>query len=244
MYRAAEDASSFMALLRAAHPHAKQQPDVIETVRMRGLPGIDLRIRRGTTDPEVVVSTFLGRFHIPPSGVRDPRIIWDLGANIGLTMAHMASAFPEARIVGVELDPCNAALARLNVSQWRDRCEVLAAAVWPDDGEVHFEIYPGEEDGAAVAAGGRYVASAISLDSLRARVGPADFVKMDVEGTESKLLTRSTGWADHVRCLAVECHPPYSLEQGLQDLTALGFSVYALRQTWRRRARDCAVGLR
>jgi FkbM family methyltransferase len=244
MYRVADDTASFVALLKAADPRASQTRDVIEVVRMREVPGMGLQIRRGTTDPEVAVSTFLGRFHVPPVGVRDPEIVWDLGANIGLTMAHMATVFPTARIIGVELDPSNASLARRNVRRWGTRCEVINAAVWPDDGEVHFESYPGQEDGAAVASSGHQTATAISLDSLCLRVGAADFVKMDVEGAEAELLTRGTRWADEVRCLAVECHPPYSVEQGLRDLAALGFSAYPLRQTWRRRARDCAVGVR
>ena len=244
MHRVAHDLPSFVALLRASAPRANANRNVVDAVRVNALSGVDLQIRRGTTDAEVAVSTFLGRFHVPPAGVREPEIIWDLGANIGLTMAHMASVFPRARIVGVELDPSNAALARENVQPWADRCEVINAAVWPHDGEVHFESHPGQEDGASVASSGQLTATAISLDSLRGKVGAADFVKMDVEGAEAELLTHETQWALEVRCLAVECHPPYSVEQGLRDLRALGFSVYALRQTWRRRARDCAVGIR
>jgi FkbM family methyltransferase len=159
-------------------------------------------------------------------------------------MAHMASGFPGARIVGVELDPHNAALARHNIEPWSDRCEVINAAVWPEDGEVRFNSHPRNEDGASVASEGRLTATAISLNSLHERTGSADFVKMDVEGGEAQLLTRQTAWAAEVGCLAVECHPPYSIEQGLYDLRALGFSVYALRQSRRRRARDCAVGVR
>jgi FkbM family methyltransferase len=87
-------------------------------------------------------ATFWGTFtrndHLPSPEVHAPRIIWDLGANIGLTVAHLAFRFPHARVLGVELDEENVALARRNVAPWADRCGVIHAAVWPSDGEVQY----------------------------------------------------------------------------------------------------------
>lgn len=74
-------------------------------------------------------------------------LIWDLGANIGLTMAYMAHVFPNARVIGVEPDAGNADLARRNVAPWRDRCTVVEAAAWFQDGSVGLSSLPGCEAG-------------------------------------------------------------------------------------------------
>jgi len=86
--------------------------------------------------------------------------------------------------------------------------------------------------------------AAVSLNTLLARRGPPDYVKVDVEGGERQLLNEATDWALCVRCISVECHPPYRLGDCVADLERLGFDTLALPQTLRRRARDCAVGVR
>jgi hypothetical protein len=50
-----------------------------------------------------------------------------------------------------------------------------------------------------------------------------DYVKLDIEGAERDLLTANTGWAARVRCISVEVHSPYRVEECLRDLAALGF---------------------
>src|SRR5436305_882928 len=75
-------------------------------IAIRALGGWSVTIRRGSSDAEVVWETFSGKFHLPPSDLW-PRTIWDLGANIGLTVAHFAVLYPEARLIGVELDDGN-----------------------------------------------------------------------------------------------------------------------------------------
>ena len=102
------------------------------SVSVRQLGGARILIRPGTRDPACAHYTFVDQFHVPPGNFSLPPnpVIWDLGANIGLTMAHLAFRFPCARIWGIELDAANAELARQNVRPWTDRCTVLTGAVW------------------------------------------------------------------------------------------------------------------
>jgi FkbM family methyltransferase len=205
-------------------------------LRLRPLGGREVLVRPSTSDVDTVWGTFAGCYHRPPpeavaGGIR---LVWDLGANIGLTMADLAEHHPGARIVGVELDAENAALARLNVAHWGPRCEVIEAGVWPEDGELRYVRLDGFtsghhvtgaafEDDASVTA-----ASAVSPSSLLALDGPdatVDFAKVDVEGAEQELLSRNTGWAEHVRTIAVEVHPPYTVESCERDLSALGYTT-------------------
>jgi FkbM family methyltransferase len=217
-----------LARLGAAKEHRDASGETIE-VRLRPLGGRGVAVRPGTADVDTVWGTFIGRHHLPPPGVADrpgSRVL-DLGCNTGLTMAHLACVLPHARIAGVELDEGNAQLARRNLEPWRDRCAVIHAAVWPEDGEVWYHRWPGATSGYYVARPERQaepegpVVPALSLDSL-VGVEPVDYVKMDVEGAEQHLLRENTAWAKLVGCIKVEVHEPYTVVECVEDLTRLG----------------------
>lgn len=92
-------------------------------------------LRDGTSDVTVLFEVFGHGYDRPPEclGRRLVRRVWDLGSNIGLTIAYLAHHFPEARISGVELDGEIARLARINTIRWAHRCSVLTGAVWTDN---------------------------------------------------------------------------------------------------------------
>jgi FkbM family methyltransferase len=141
-----------------------------------------------------VYDTFSGAY--PPSELDSANLvrIWDLGSNIGLTMAYMAVLYRRARIVGVELDREKARLCRLNTTAWGDGCTVREAAAWTTDGRVSYRLVGGQEYGASVivdgARNGLHEVEALSLNSLLAEEGDdscVDCVKMDIEGAESEV---------------------------------------------------------
>lgn len=218
-------------------------------LRLRPLGGREVLLRPSTSDADTVWGTFAGAYHLPPPEIAEPRLIWDLGANIGLTMADMAVRYPSARIVGVELDRENAELARRNVSPWAARCEVVEAAVWREDGELRYHRLAGGTAGHHVAdvppgaeAEGIGSAPALSLATLLRRCGPdtlVDYAKMDVEGAERELLRHGGGWADRVRAITVEVHEPYSVADCESDLQALGFRTRVDPRHW-----ACVTGIR
>lgn len=239
----AADPASFRAMRRISKPNA--QRDLVErhTIAIRALNGATVSLRAGTADPYVALHTFVGQFHLPPPALGAPNLIWDLGANIGLTMLHMATLYPDARVVGVELDHHNAQLAQDNLVGCEERCLLIHAGVWPVDGRLSFVAQPGREAGIRVDTSGKAIAPALSLNSLLARTGPPDYVKMDIEGSEQEVLRQDTEWAQQVASIAVECHPPYGIDDCAQDLTQLGFDVQMLRFGASRRAHDTVIGL-
>jgi FkbM family methyltransferase len=221
--RLAADARSFVRLVRArAVPIGHAELPV--RVRSEG-HRFDLVLRANSSDATVLTETLLGRHHLPPIPLADVQSVLDLGANIGLTMAHLAALCPAARIVGVELDPDNVALARRNVERWRDRCEVVEAAVWHADEPLRYHIARGAECGAVLSPSGGKTAQGLSLNSLldRLRWDRVDFVKMDIEGAEREVLRSNAEWALRVRSIKVEAHADYSREQCARDLRELGF---------------------
>jgi FkbM family methyltransferase len=202
-------------------------------VRVRQLGGRAVHLRPGTSDADVLWDTFFHRYHLPPPEALEGglRTVWDLGANIGLTAAHMAELHPGAEVFGVELDADNARLAERNVEPWRERCTVIHGAVWVEDGEVRYHHHASASGYNVVADGrpeGDTSAPARSLGSLFAEHTPGatvDYLKMDVEGSEFDLLKRNTGWAESVRTIQVEVHFGYTLEECSTDLRRLGFET-------------------
>lgn len=218
-------------------------------VRLRPLGGREVLLRPSTSDADTVWGTFAGHYHLPPPEAGRLRLIWDLGANIGLTMADLAVRFPEARILGVEMDAENAELARRNLQAWAGRCHVVRAGVWPEDGEIRYHRLAGGTSGHHVAdvspgsqAGDVATAPALSPSTLLSRCGAGttvDFAKVDIEGAERELLRTATGWADRVRSITVEVHEPYSTAECEADLRAMGFETRVDPRHW-----ACVIGIR
>ena len=241
--RLAVGADSRSRYWRMLHELDSRNAGPPEPVRIRSLGGESVLLRPGTVDAEVALSTFAGEYHLPPNGTPPPEVIWDLGANIGLTMRHMASVYPRARLFGVELDEENVRLAARNLEPCSDRCELLTAALWASDGEVSY-ARSGPVDGYRVSEEGDRAVTAVTMNRLLELFGRPDYVKMDVEGAEREVLRRETDWAEAVPVISVECHPPYSLDACAEDLERLGYEVELHPQSLRRRARDCAIGVR
>lgn len=230
--RLVADAGSFRSFRRLENFTTRWRDDeTTVAIRIRELGGEALHVRPRSNDNWVLRDAFLGRHHVPPDevGSAPMRVAWDLGAYIGATMAHLAVQHPEARILGVEVDPDNAALCRRNVAPWGDRIEVVEAAVWHSDGEVAYRRVEGDELSGMVALDGEggVSAPAISLNTLLERSGgEVDYVKMDIEGAEREVLRHNAEWARHVRSIKVEVHPPYEVDECLADLEALGFRTF------------------
>jgi FkbM family methyltransferase len=200
-------------------------------VRVRPLDGATVWLRPGTTDPIMLRDTFRDGVHPPPPEVaaRGVRWIVDLGANAGVTVADNARRFPHARIVAVELDPGNAEAARRNTRSWADRVEVLQGAVWESDGEVPYEHAAGHEYGFRVTEGAASTTRALSMATILSHV-PAgervDYVKMDIEGVEARLLSGpAAAWTARIDSISLQVHDPYTLADCARDLEALGFNA-------------------
>jgi FkbM family methyltransferase len=213
-----------------------QPPDSPVALGVKALDGRRLWVRPRTTDLTTLTETFDGGYHLPPPDIdlRGVRTIWDLGSNVGFTIAHFAHLCPSARIVGVELDPDNAAMARANTQAWADRCAIVQAGVWVHDGTLRYHRQAGAEyafrvsqPGDPDAADANASARAVSLNTLlaRERSGYVDFVKMDIEGAERQVLRENTEWAAKVKAIIVELHGPYSITDCIADLEALGFKT-------------------
>ncbi|MBA3508578.1 MAG: FkbM family methyltransferase [Thermoleophilaceae bacterium] len=247
--RVTQGPRSFLAYLRLSRiRHHTGSNGRVVRMRLRPLGGREVLIRPSTSDVDTIWGAFAGQYHRePPEAVR-PALIWDLGANIGLTMADLAERHPGARVVGLEMDPENAALARHNTRPWGERCEVIQAAAWPRDGELRYLRLAGATSGHRVtdaalhadpAVATAYALSPYSLLALEGPEATVDYAKVDIEGAESELLRDNAGWTRRVLTIAVEVHDPYSVSDCEHDLQRLGFTTRVDPRHW-----ACVIGVR
>lgn len=201
-----------------------------ESFRIRQLGGQPVVCRPGTSDFAVLFDTFHGKYHLPQHPLPPECVIVDLGANIGLTVADFAYKYPRARIVAVEMDSANIKLAFRNTQFCRSRCQLVHAAVWRCEGEI---AYGGRAEYAfavkAVKADEKVPSRrspARTLDSIfdEYKVKTVDYLKMDIEGTESVVISNEMDWIKRVRCMKIEVHEPATMDGVRNILTSHGFT--------------------
>lgn len=183
--------------------------------------GRSLWIRPGTSDVEGWKAISENRFHVPPAEMPAPKIVLDLGSNIGVTAAHYQSLWPDAIVWMVEPNPDNLRIARKNAPSGIP----LEVAVGKETGWAFLQEEGHSADAYSLGDDGRKVC-VLALDRLLGMLGPVDFCKMDIEGTEWDVLDQLDG----IKYLLVEFHDeprdyPAILKRGLAALSARGWHV-------------------
>lgn len=195
--------------------------------------GRPVTLREDTRDRQVWADTFSGLYHVPPLDMPTPKTVLDLGANIGLTVAHYSQLWPEARIVAVEMDDRNADLIPVNAPG----VDIVRVAVadqmgWAtyDGGRASdaYSISRPPEEIFTYTRETTVVALAYLIENQFD--GPVDFVKMDIEGAEWDLLWNHADWSPLVKNIIVELHADaraldneHALALGWALLAAAGF---------------------
>lgn len=144
---------------------------------------------------------------------REPRVIVDAGANVGLASIYFASRFPDARIVAIEPEAGNAQLLERNAAPYAN-IRVVRAALWHENARLQV-VDPGLGEWgfrtrAPDAAPAKVVqeVEGVTLDALCERLGleRIDILKMDIEGAELEVFSRPAAWIGRVDGLIVELH--------------------------------------
>jgi FkbM family methyltransferase len=214
------------------------EADTAVSVNVKALGGGPLFIRPRSSDIDMLWDTYVADWHLPPPEVRDRplRRIVELGTNIGTGLAGLGVRYPDAKLLGVEPDPQNAALARRNLARFGDRCSFIQAAIWDVDADL-VVVRTRREWGLVVRPREATdppewpTVPAQSVGSVLADFEPGepiDFLFMDIEGTEQRILEADdTEWAQRVRCIRVECEYHYKVDVTAccDALVRLGFDV-------------------
>jgi len=148
----------------------------------------------------------------------DAPLIIDCGANIGLATLYFKTLYPRSAIEAFEPDPLTFSVLKDNVERNRLRQVSLhQCALWDSEGELDFytdESNPGQL--AMSAQKGRLGAHEDKITVPARRLSQflegrmVDFLKIDVEGAEERLLSDliKENSLEKVRRMAIEYHHP------------------------------------
>lgn len=143
----------------------------------------------------------------------EPKIIVDLGANIGLSSTYFLTKFPSAFVVAVEPDSDNYHILEHNLASYSVRSLLVHAAIWSRDARLKIVRRGPKEEWATTvrecAKGEPADIIAYSMESLfeLSHIDKVDILKIDIEGSELAIFSEDcSGWLDKVSCIIIELH--------------------------------------
>lgn len=194
-------------------------------------------VRVGSSDAAVAEEIFVRDVYaavtVLPLG--DVRSIVDLGANVGATVVHWMNQYPAAKVVAVEPDPDNLALARKNATSAGTNATFIQACVAGQSGMVTLDR---GHDACAFRIGdskdGGIQVRAITMDELLAAHFdaslPIDLLKCDIEGAEATVFANCRSWIGRIRTLVIELHDAYDSKAFMNDLQNNGSALRVVHE--------------
>ena len=148
-------------------------------------------------------------------------LIFDCGANVGLSVIYFKARHPRARVIAFEPDPALFTVLDNNVRAWAvSDVTLYASAVWSEATRMPFE-----PDGCVggrimkTAAEGRTVdVETVRLRDFLSQDEDVDLLKIDVEGAEYDVLRDCRLHLHRVRRLFVEFHGERNAPQRLHEI--------------------------
>jgi FkbM family methyltransferase len=183
-----------------------------------------IHLRNGTTDKDIFRQIFIkreydlrgfaqselveGTYRRAVANGGTPLIL-DCGANIGLSAAWLAIAFPQARIYAIEPDPGNFEMLTANTAPYPN-VTPLRGAIWDRHEPVSIADPSAPEWGFRVAEAAAKPSDlpVFTIPELMAKAGARDIllVKIDIEGGEKSLFRSNTDWMGQTTAIAIELH--------------------------------------
>lgn len=161
---------------------------------------------------------------------KKPYIV-DCGANIGLSVIYFKKLYPESEIIGFEPDKRIFDMLKNNIKSFDfDNIQIIQKALWNKEGETIFSS-EGADAGRLADKSEITNPTSVMTTSLRGYLEkPVDFLKIDIEGTETVVMEDCADLLINVKNLFVEYHSFGDKEQRLDILLGIlkraGFRYY------------------
>lgn len=165
-------------------------------------------LRKGTSDIACYRQIFMdGEYEIPIPF--EPKIILDLGANIGLFALRMQEKFQHCRIIAVEPEIGNFKQLQKNTHKLKN-IKTYNKAIWSHSGELFIEMSTnlGEWGASTTTSPSNQKIEAITINNLfeLESIELIDVVKIDIEGAEEKVFENAEEWISKTRIIIIELH--------------------------------------
>ncbi len=145
-------------------------------------------------------------------------VIYDCGANIGISVLYFKMLYPEAKIIAFEADPSIAKVLQenINVNKLSD-VSLVAKAVWKDDHCISFGV-EGADAGSIYFEGEKIHIPSVRLRDILEKESYIDFLKMDIEGAETEVLRDCKDVLHKADHLFIEYHTFNGMAQELDEV--------------------------
>jgi FkbM family methyltransferase len=140
-------------------------------------------------------------------------LVIDGGVNIGLSVAYFKKMFPKSRIIGFEPHPTAYEVAKSNFEHNSlSNIELIHAALDGDEGDIQLSFIPNEI--MASTTGDRLLARGAKPETMSVKAvklsnyisEEVDFLKLDIEGAEQRVLEEMGDKLSLVKNMFVEFH--------------------------------------
>jgi FkbM family methyltransferase len=147
---------------------------------------------------------------------REPRVIVDAGANIGLASIYFATLFPNSTITALEPENSNFEILKQNTAPYKN-IVTMHAALWNENRRINI-VDPGLGYSGFMTESGSenhkklgelvHCIEGMTIDRIMEKQGIEyiDLLKMDIEGAEREVFLTSSTWIQNVGSLIVELH--------------------------------------
>lgn len=157
-------------------------------------------------------------------------VIFDCGANVGMSVLYFKKCFPKARITAFEAEPEIALLLHDNLKNNNiTDVRIIDKAVWKDEQGIWFGSESADSSSIYSSAEKKKIAS-IRLKDFLLKESNIDFLKIDIEGAEKEVLNDCRDALGHIQNLFVEFHSYIGNPQGLAEIIQIfeenGFRYY------------------
>lgn len=226
-----EDYSTWL-LFRKLRRGSQTDPNHSVTLRNLREPFL---VRPGPEDVNALIQNVIreeyGRF--PIKG--EIRWMIDAGAYVGDTAAYFLSRFPGLKVIALEPNEENFAIARRNLQHYGERAVLLREALFATDEDL---LFAGKGTSGSISSVGSTVSCTTIPNILRRfSINRVDILKMDIEGAEEAIfLDRPERWLRHIDLLIIEMHGARIESLVTEILLKNGFSMRRFRSVWYCRA--------
>jgi FkbM family methyltransferase len=162
-------------------------------------------------------------------------LIYDCGANIGISCFYFKSIYPQAKIKAFEADPKIAEILSANLKENNILdIEVLPAAVWINDNGIELGV-EGADASSIYSKKNRVQINSIRLKEMIEGEQAIEMLKIDIEGAETEVLKDCKNSLESVKNIFIEYHSftnqQQTLDEILQILKSNGFRYFIKQET-------------
>lgn len=163
-------------------------------------------LRKKTSDFEVFEQTFLFQDFSYKYNFK-PKVIFDLGANIGTVSVYFKNKFPNSKIISVEPDSSNYSILDKNLKNYSN-CFSLKTGIWSEKCKLEIINPTGSKYGFQLQKSDNGTIEATSIPQLMKEfnIEHIDILKIDIEGSELDLLQQNYEWLSKVKMIFIEPH--------------------------------------